>query len=174
MKKMKNNNRERAKAAKIFEQPWEDYYCERSFKMKPACEATLERFALGWINEVMTNPRCIEIWNYPYWKAGISDATVYLWMKRSEMVKRAHAFVKRMCALKRDEGAAFKEMDGSFIARSMSLYSDEWRKMMQEADEFKAELAQKIAEKSGGTGTKFIIMEKFEDSPLVPKKKEIE
>jgi hypothetical protein len=165
MKAIRQNNTNRKEKAKMTspKHQWEDYYCNISFKMKPANETTRENFALKWVETARNDPKYINIWEYPVMGAGMFQSTVHDWEKKDQNVANAHKYVRCVCAIRRDKGAASKELDGSWIAKTMPIYCDDYKAL----EEWRAHLSEKIA--SAG-GLKVVELEKFADSDLVPKK----
>lgn len=142
---------------------WSDYFCNISFKMCPANATTLENFSFRWVEWVRLNTEIISIWKFPVEIAGMYKATVEDWMARDKNVSNAHKYVRSLCAIRRDEGAANKALDGSWIAKTMPIYCDDYKAL----EEWRAHLSEKIA--SAG-GMRVVEIEKFADSDLVPKR----
>ena len=160
----RQDNKEKVKHPKKTGAPWSDYLCMLSMKMKPVNEAFLDKFAFDWTQEARSDEKYISIWKYPL-SIGLVDSTVYGWMERNENVKTAHKYVKAMCAIRRDSGAVSKEFDGSYVAKSMPLYCEDWKKM----EEWRANLAKDV-EQAGGP--QIVVIEKYPESDKVPKKKD--
>lgn len=148
---------------------WEDYFCYLSFKTKPINRTWLDAFSLAWVEEARNNEQRITIWHYPVQIRGIDKETVEDWMKRHDNVKKAHRLVRALCASRRDNGAAMRQMDGSYIAKSMPLYCDDWKQMIREVEEFKVELAKRLD--GSANGPQIVVIEKYPDTN-VPKAKE--
>jgi hypothetical protein len=89
--------------------------------------------------------------------------TVFDWMAKDKNVDNAHKYVRNICAIRRDKGAANRELDGSWIAKTMPIYCDDYKAL----EEWRAHLSEKIA--SAG-GLKIVEMPAFPDSAIVPKR----
>lgn len=174
-KRQPNIQSEKAKKTLLTQEPerkvheWEDYFCYLSFKTKPINRTWLDKFALDWVAEAVNNEQRITIWHYPIQMRGIDKETVESWMKRHEPVKKAHRLVRALCASRRDNGAAMRQMDGSYIAKSMPLYCDDWKAMIKEVEEFKVELAKRLD--GSANGPQIVVIEKYPETS-VPKAKE--
>lgn len=160
-----HNSTEREDQAKKAK-PWEDYLCALSFKTKPVNEAFLDKFALDWVEAARKDTKYINIWSYPVTTAGLFEDTVFKWMERNENVKSAHAYVKSLCKVRRDIGAAFRELDSSWIARTMPLYGNEYKDL----EEWRNKLREKV--EGANSGPQIVVIEKYPESDKVPKKKE--
>lgn len=124
----------------ITEWPWEDYFCNIAFKMKPINAASLERLALAWAEAARNDPKYINIWQYPVVTMGMHEGTVRRWMEKNEQVKHAHSYVQNLCKIRRDNGAATRELDAGWVGKTMPLYSDEYKQL----EEWRAGLSAKI------------------------------
>ena len=87
---------------------------------------------------------------------GLIEKTVYEWMERNADVKNAHTYVRNLCKVRRDKGAATRDFDGSYISRTMPLYCDETK----ELEEWRSRLSEKIA---AAGGIKVVEIPAFED-----------
>jgi len=133
---------------------WGDYFCNISFKMKPINEASREKFSLDWVEKARKDPAYINIWEFPVIDVGISKQTVFEWMAKDKNVDNAHKYVRNICAIRRDKGAATRDLDGSYIAKTMPIYCDDYKAL----EEWRANLSEKIA---GAGGFKIIEVPSF-------------
>lgn len=168
MKKPSNTNSKSKKQTKSTHE-WQDYFCAYSFKMQPANDAFIEKFCLDWLTYIQTTPKTATMWHYPENIRGIHHDTFKAWAERNPIAKQIHALIKRICGNRRDHGAVYREMDSGYVTKSMPLYLEEWKQMQQEADEFKLKIANKLEGK--GTGQQIVVIERYPESDLVPKKK---
>lgn len=146
-KKIPQVNSKKIQSAKSTVQmhDWDDYYCNISFKKQPANETTRENFSIAWVEYVRKTPSVITIWKYPVEIAGMYQSTVENWMAKDANVANAHKYVRSLCALRRDEGAATKNYDGSWIAKTMPMYCDEYKSL----EEWRSRLSEKVAAAGG-------------------------
>lgn len=163
--KRQNSTKSKEKNKKTTsERPWDDYFCNISFKMKPANETTRENFSFKWVEAARLDGSYINIWDYPVLIAGMHKETVFDWIDKDSNVKNAHRYVRSLCAIRRDKGAAYRELDGSWIAKTMPIYCDDYKNL----EEWRAHLSEKIA--SAG-GLKIVEIPGFADANLLKKDK---
>ena len=166
--KRQSNTKKNIKSKKIQTKPeikpWEDYLCSLSFKMKPVNDVWLSAFALEWTEHARLNPDYINIWNFPVLIRGIANNTINGWAERNSDVAHAIRYVRLMCSIRRDEGAAKKDFDGSWIAKTMPLYCNDYKDLEQ----WRANLSEKIA---AAGGVKIVEMESFSAYDAIKKTK---
>lgn len=144
---------------------WDDYYCNISFKQLPANATTRENFSIAWVDHMRKNPNIISIWKYPVEVAGMYKSTVEDWMAKDVNVNNAYKYVRSLCAIRRDEGASTRDLDGSWIAKTMPMYCDDYKAL----EEWRSRLSEKVA---AAGGVKVVEIPAFGDADLLPVKKE--
>ncbi len=144
--------------------PWEDYHCVLSMKMKPVNEAWLDKFSLDWIEHARTNQGYINIWSYPVITVGLSITTVQTWMKKHENVLKAHKYVKNICGVRRDTGASSRELDSTWISKTMPLYCDDFKDL----ETWRANLKSEV---ESGPKNITVLMQPYPKTDIVPEKK---
>lgn len=144
---------------------WHDYDCMISFKQKPVNDAFLSKFAVEWSEYALNDPDYITIWEYPVMQRGMLEETVTDWGKRNADVANALKYVRLLCKIRRDKGAAKRELDGSYVSKTMPMYCNETRDL----EEWRARLSEKIA---AAGGIKVVEIPAFGDADLLPYKKD--
>lgn len=138
------------------ESPWiEDYLDCFSFKIKPVTEAFLERIGQELITWAETEKKEYKISPF-FEKKRIGWNTYTNWAKKYPKFRAAYDLAKSILGTRREYGAIERKFDASTIIQMMPTYDPEWRQMVKERNEMKAQ----ANEKNSG-GTQFVVMEKF-------------
>lgn len=161
--KIKKQTKTRDKSSK--ESPWiEDYLDCFSMKIKPVTEAFLERLGQELIQWAEREEKQYKI--APFFdKRRIGWSTYDRWAKEHPKFGAAYNLAKSILGTRREYGALERKLDAGTVIQMMPHYDQEWKQMVKERNEMKAQ----ANEKASG-GTQFVIMEKFGSSELVPEK----
>lgn len=139
------------------------YYDAYSWKKIPISEAYLERVAeelSKWsdFEEALTLTQF-----FTYMKINSTD--FYRWLERSTTLRLSYKNAMEKLVSRREVGAINKKYDGNFVKYSMPLYSKAW-------DELSERYAKRGANSDGDPNApKIVIMEKFPETDVVPKRK---
>jgi len=100
---------------------------------------------------------------------GIDEETWRKWTQRYDIAREAQAKAKMFLGNRREKGMMTRKYDITSTMRMQGFYDNDWR----EETIWLENLKKKDGDGEGG-GTKFVVIEKYPESPLVPKKKESE
>lgn len=100
-------------------------------------------------------------------KYKILKGSFYRWMERNDDLKAALDYTLQAIANRREIGA----ITGKYNANAIMPYMAMWDKSFKEHAEWRAELASKYRNPEANE-TKVVVIEKYPESPLVPKREE--
>lgn len=95
-------------------------------------------------------------------KKGIHFSDIDRWKKKNENLEKAHRFALMAIGNRRELGALNRKLAEGTINSSMPMYDPDWKELA----EWRSRLTKK--EQSSGHANYTIIMEKFDNSPVVP------
>ncbi len=136
-----------------------------TLREKPISEAAIERLALEMLKWADEDPEAYKLSQF-YVKKGIRESDINRLSERYPNLKEAKEWALVIIGNRRELGGIKKLLDSGMISRSMSHYDPVWKKIA----EFNAELARRVKEGEEKSGPQFIIMERFDESPIVPQK----
>jgi uncharacterized protein YcaQ len=142
---------------------WDEYKDMFDLRMKPVNDAFLDRVAADMIEYFKKDATALCMDDFYDFK-GFHDRDVQRWKQRSENLRDAADYCKRLLANRREKGALNKKLSESMVLYSMGIYSNQWK----EHAEWKASLAQKNQQQQG---TVHIHMDAIPNSDLVPERK---
>jgi hypothetical protein len=141
----------------------DDYRDMKSFRMLPMSERGIERIATELIDWATNNEDALKMTQF-YTKHGLNSHTIDRWCERVPFFREAIEHAKKIIGDRREIGALKKKYSESIVSASMAFYDPEWKALL----EWRAKLARNEEDSSG---VKFVVLEKFPDSPLVAEKK---
>lgn len=133
---------------------WEEYLDLKTNQMAPATNQVVEQYGLKfylWSKENKTALRSHEFCAMQ----GISRNTLMRWRDKNPVFKQYYEEGLLNLADRREIGAINRKYDATIITKSMAFYDPEWK----EAEEWRA----KISDGGNDTGTKIVVIEKFEE-----------
>lgn len=137
-----------------------------TMRMKPVSESFLQQIAGELLAWAYNNKDALILRDFFHDK-GIPARSAARWAQKHQVLKQAMEEAKYMLGSRREKGAVKREYEPGMIRAVQHQYDPEWRK-----DEiWRAELKQKQDERSSQIKLE-VIMPKFPDSKLVPKKEE--
>ncbi len=122
---------------------------------------SIERLARELVAEVRGNEQMLKV-NEFLERRGINRRTWNGWLQKYEILSEAYNFALMVLGNRREIGVLTRKFDSGSTSLLMPLYDEDWRDALA--------LKAKFSNPEGmiDSGPKFIIMEKFPDSPLVP------
>lgn len=120
-----------------------DYVLKYSFKQVPVSDAFLEDLSLRIINKVFFD-ETILIMNQIFHSLDVLGNSVYLWAKRSRVLKAALAFAKEVIGTRREHGMYLGRYPAAPIMKTLHMYSKEWDAHDRYHAALKADLIDKI------------------------------
>lgn len=147
--------------------PFFDYLDTFTFKMKPISIPAIERLAMELSNWAINNEEAIKLSQF-YLKKGINPADFFRWMEWCPELKLAHDLALTALGNRRELAGLTKKFDSGMVSFTMPFYDEQWRKNI----EWRSHLKSKEAEQAGSNGPQIVVLERYPDSELVPKKPE--
>ena len=161
-KKSRNSTKVRLPPIKTFrEETYTDMFTLREM---PIHEDYIRQFALEWILHAKEDEDMLTMNDFLV-KKGMNRSSIQEWLKRSEDMRKAYAFILMVIGNRRERGMLKKQLDSQGVVKSMHLYDELWK----ESETWRAHLAAKVA--GAGGGITLVEMEKFPSSDQVPLKK---
>lgn len=144
--------------------PWYDEYKDCfTFTFKPVNQTFIDRISMDLVAWARDNDKAVKIAQF-YTSKGIHYDTYYSWIAKHPHFKMAHEMALELLGCRRELKALEKDYDSSYVANTMPMYDRKYKEML----EWKAKLK---AESNENSGTKIVVMEKYQSSDLVPERK---
>jgi len=134
---------------------WGQYLDLKANQLAPATSQVIEQFGLKFYLWSKENKSALRMHEFCAMN-GISRNTLMRWRDKNERFREYYEEGLLNLADRREVGAINRVYDSSIITKSMAFYDPEWK----EAEEWRA----KISDGGGDTGTKIVVIEKFEES----------
>lgn len=150
---------------------FDEYLDMFSFRQKPVSEAYLEKL-FGDLLQWALNDEDALVMSAFFSKRGIGSDDIRRWRNRFTFVDSAYKFALSVVGSRREHGALKKNLDAGMVRYTMPAYGDKefsWT----ELEEWRAKMRAKESENVSG-GVKIVVMEKYPESELVPKKEKSE
>lgn len=142
---------------------WFDEYRDCfSGKMVPVSELFIDRLSQDVIDWAIKEEKAISFAAFLNSKGILRNAFMG-WVAKHEKLKAAYEFALQCLAVRREYGAATGGYNPNIIMYMQSFYCSEWKSQT----EWRAKLKTEMNENSG---TKIVVMEKFDSSDLVPER----
>lgn len=162
MKKTNNNNKKSNRRPTVVADIYRDMYTGQQM---PITEAFFERLAVDYVNWVKKNKRAIRYTQFSN-EMGIPRTSFQRWCQTKQPLIEAHEIVMSIIADRREVGMTFGEQREKCNMYMMHRYDHDWK----EADQRWAELHAKANQKENQPTTQFIVLDKFPETNIVPKK----
>jgi len=133
------------------------------FRMKPVSERFIEQLALELIDWVKNNDDALKIEQFLV-EHNICKSDLMRWIDKHPALSDAYAFAKMALGCRREIGGLKRKYDGSIVSFTMPQYDEAWVKNVEWRSNLKASQEQQIPE------IKIVVLEKFPESDLVPKR----
>lgn len=142
----------------------DEYMDMFSFRKCPVSEAFLDHLATELVDWAKNDDKAIKVTQFLGLK-GIHSKTFDRWRDRHPKMQDAYEYALMVIGDRRESGAIYKKFDASIVSFTMPHYDKDWVKQ----HEWRAKL--KETEQQSNE-TRIVVLEKYPDSPMVPKKKE--
>jgi hypothetical protein len=135
-----------------------------TYTQMPISKDIIEKLALEYVNFTLSNPKVLKPSEF-YTHKGMLRQSFENLRGNHPVLEEAHEFVKMIIGDRRETGALEKRLDAGIVSFTMPLYDKDWK----ELNEWRSKLKDPD---QASNETKIVVLEKYPDSPLVPKKKE--
>jgi len=113
------------------------------------------------VQEAYNNEDCITLTDL-YLDLGIPSKMYYQWVKDYEFFEQAHEQARSLIGRRREKNGLKRKFDAGMVSYTMPVYDQLWKEVL--------ELRSSLKEKEKGATAQNItvLMDKVEDSPMVP------
>lgn len=134
---------------------WEEYLNLKTNQMAPSTSQVIEQYGIKFYLWTKENKSALRMHEFCS-EHGISRRTILRWRDKYPIFNQYYEEGMLNLADRREVGAINRKYDSNIITKSMAFYDPEWK----EAEEWRA----KISDGGNDTGTKIVVIEKFEES----------
>lgn len=141
----------------------EEYFNFTTQERELLTTGTAERIARELVAEVRSDEDMLKISQFLE-KRGINRKTWSRWCANYQVIADAHDFALMVIGNRREVGVMTRKFDSASTSFMMTMYDVDWRENVA--------LRAKLNSPEGlSSGQKFVVIERYPDSPLVPERK---
>ncbi len=144
---------------------FDEYHDLFTFKVKPVPYSFLVRMAEE-IKAFADEPTTLRVNDF-YDQKGLDPKDYYRFKEKSPEMQLSHAYLMRKIASRRDIGALTRKFDAGWTEKNQPIYDKDFKDLV----EWRASLTNKEGNKGGSTIN--VVMQRAEDTDVVPAKKDL-